>query len=74
MLGQFIARAIADHALPMDFLDKYKGKVDCEHARYGSCPVHRTGKLWVVHVKRSKALIRLHTRRIGIRMTQKKLV
>ncbi|XP_060782651.1 programmed cell death protein 4a isoform X2 [Neoarius graeffei] len=33
MLGQFIARAIADHALPMDFLDQYKGKVDCEHAR-----------------------------------------
>ncbi|MBN3311135.1 PDCD4 protein, partial [Amia calva] len=33
MLGQFIARAIADHALPMDFLDRYKGKVDCEHAR-----------------------------------------
>lgn len=34
MLGQFIARAIADHALTMDFLDQYKGKVDCEHARY----------------------------------------
>lgn len=34
MLGQFIARAIADHALPMDFLDQYKGKVDCEYARY----------------------------------------
>ncbi|XP_034044230.1 programmed cell death protein 4a [Thalassophryne amazonica] len=33
MLGQFIARAIADHALPMSFLDCYKGKVDCEHAR-----------------------------------------
>uniref|UniRef100_A0A672ICB5 Programmed cell death protein 4 n=1 Tax=Salarias fasciatus TaxID=181472 RepID=A0A672ICB5_SALFA len=33
MLGQFIARAIADHVLPMDFLDCYKGKVDCEHAR-----------------------------------------
>ncbi|XP_027024568.1 programmed cell death protein 4a [Tachysurus fulvidraco] len=33
MLGQFIARAIADHALPMDFLQKYKGKVDCDHAR-----------------------------------------
>ncbi|GAA6080967.1 programmed cell death protein 4a [Tachysurus ichikawai] len=33
MLGQFIARAIADHALPMDFLHKYKGKVDCDHAR-----------------------------------------
>ncbi|KAF4090843.1 hypothetical protein AMELA_G00056490 [Ameiurus melas] len=33
MLGQFIARAIADHALPMDFLDQYRGKVDCENAR-----------------------------------------
>nr|XP_015199398.1 PREDICTED: programmed cell death protein 4-like [Lepisosteus oculatus] len=33
MLGQFIARAIADHALPMNFLDRYKGKVDCDHAR-----------------------------------------
>lgn len=35
MLGQFIARAIADHALPMDFLSCYKGKVDCDHARWG---------------------------------------
>ncbi|XP_049427597.1 programmed cell death protein 4a isoform X2 [Epinephelus fuscoguttatus] len=33
MLGQFVARAIADHVLPMSFLDCYKGKVDCEHAR-----------------------------------------
>lgn len=33
MLGQFIARAIADHVLSMSFLDCYKGKVDCEHAR-----------------------------------------
>uniref|UniRef100_A0A8C2XSZ1 Programmed cell death protein 4 n=1 Tax=Cyclopterus lumpus TaxID=8103 RepID=A0A8C2XSZ1_CYCLU len=33
MLGQFVARAIADHVLPMSFLDFYKGKVDCEHAR-----------------------------------------
>ncbi|XP_066535609.1 programmed cell death protein 4a [Hoplias malabaricus] len=33
MLGQFIARAIADHALPMNFLHRYKGKVDCDHAR-----------------------------------------
>lgn len=33
MLGQFIARAIADHILPMSFLDCYKGKVDCDHAR-----------------------------------------
>ncbi|KAM3864816.1 programmed cell death protein 4a [Diretmus argenteus] len=33
MLGQFIARAIADHVLPMAFLDRYKGTVDCDHAR-----------------------------------------
>lgn len=33
MLGQFIARAIADHVLPMSFLNHYKGKVDCDHAR-----------------------------------------
>lgn len=33
MLGQFIARAVADHALPMEFLDRYKGRVDCDHAR-----------------------------------------
>ena len=33
MLGQFLARAIADHVLPMAFLDCYKGKVDCVHAR-----------------------------------------
>ncbi|XP_076003987.1 programmed cell death protein 4a [Genypterus blacodes] len=33
MLGQFIARAIADHVLPMAFLDSYKGRVDCDHAR-----------------------------------------
>uniref|UniRef100_A0A8C6ZVB5 Mannosyl-oligosaccharide glucosidase n=1 Tax=Nothoprocta perdicaria TaxID=30464 RepID=A0A8C6ZVB5_NOTPE len=33
MLGQFIARAVADHALPLDFLERYKGQVDCEHAR-----------------------------------------
>ncbi|KAI1883591.1 hypothetical protein AGOR_G00233150 [Albula goreensis] len=33
MLGQFIARAIADHVLPMGFLDQYRGKVDCDHAR-----------------------------------------
>ncbi|XP_042663997.1 programmed cell death protein 4-like isoform X2 [Tyto alba] len=33
MLGQFIARAVADHALPLGFLERYKGRVDCEHAR-----------------------------------------
>lgn len=38
MLGQFIARAIADHILPMSFLDCYKGKVDCDHARLARIP------------------------------------
>ncbi|KAM5125507.1 programmed cell death protein 4-like [Mantella aurantiaca] len=33
MLGQFVARAVADHALPLNFLERYKGRVDCEHAR-----------------------------------------
>ncbi|XP_042196076.1 programmed cell death protein 4 [Callorhinchus milii] len=33
MLGQFVARAVADHVLTTDFLDSYKGMVDCEHAR-----------------------------------------
>ncbi|XP_043559883.1 programmed cell death protein 4-like isoform X3 [Chiloscyllium plagiosum] len=33
MLGQFIARAMADHVLPTGFLDSYKGKVDCEQVR-----------------------------------------
>uniref|UniRef100_UPI00398ECD42 programmed cell death protein 4-like n=1 Tax=Pristiophorus japonicus TaxID=55135 RepID=UPI00398ECD42 len=33
MLGQFVARAMADHVLPEDFLDSYKGKVDCEQVR-----------------------------------------
>ncbi|CAI9611291.1 unnamed protein product [Staurois parvus] len=33
MLGQFIARAVADHALHLNFLDRYKGRVDCDHAR-----------------------------------------
>ncbi|XP_072263270.1 programmed cell death protein 4-like [Pyxicephalus adspersus] len=33
MLGQFIARAVADHALPYNFLDRYKGRVDCDQAR-----------------------------------------
>uniref|UniRef100_A0AAY3ZZE8 MI domain-containing protein n=1 Tax=Denticeps clupeoides TaxID=299321 RepID=A0AAY3ZZE8_9TELE len=33
MLGQFMARAIADHVLPMSFFNRYKGKVDCDYAR-----------------------------------------
>ncbi|XP_072924013.1 programmed cell death protein 4-like isoform X2 [Hemitrygon akajei] len=33
MVGQFVARAVADHVLSADFLDSYKGKVDCEHTR-----------------------------------------
>ncbi|MEQ2205618.1 hypothetical protein XENOCAPTIV_005897, partial [Xenoophorus captivus] len=41
MLGQFIARGIADHVLPMNFLDTYKGKVDCEHARRQQCMLGR---------------------------------
>ncbi|KAM6132366.1 programmed cell death protein 4-like [Pterocles gutturalis] len=33
MLGQFIARAVADRALPPGFLQRYKGRVGCQHAR-----------------------------------------
>ncbi|XP_051550848.1 programmed cell death protein 4-like isoform X1 [Myxocyprinus asiaticus] len=33
MLGQFIARAVADNILPNSFIDGYKGRVDCEYAR-----------------------------------------
>lgn len=35
MLGQFIARAAADNILSKSFIDGYKGRVDCEYARYG---------------------------------------
>ncbi|XP_057181011.1 programmed cell death protein 4b [Triplophysa rosa] len=33
MVGQFIARAVADNILPKSFIDGYKGRVDCEYAR-----------------------------------------
>ncbi|XP_060688360.1 programmed cell death protein 4-like [Hemiscyllium ocellatum] len=33
VLGQFIARAVADDVLPSNFLDSYKGRVNCDHAR-----------------------------------------
>ncbi|CAG0897625.1 unnamed protein product [Darwinula stevensoni] len=33
ILGNFMARAIADDCLPPAFLMGYKGKVDCDHAR-----------------------------------------
>ncbi|TRY97001.1 hypothetical protein DNTS_001433 [Danionella cerebrum] len=33
MLGQFIARAVADEILPKSFIESYKGRVDCEYAR-----------------------------------------
>ncbi|XP_045581755.1 programmed cell death protein 4 [Procambarus clarkii] len=32
ILGNFIARSIADDCIPPKFLQSYKGKVDCEHA------------------------------------------
>ncbi|KAF7252374.1 Programmed cell death protein 4 [Varanus komodoensis] len=58
MLGQFIARAVADHALPPDFLERYKGRVDCEHARAAldraavllriKRDVHRLDNVWGV--------------------------
>ncbi|XP_014769416.1 programmed cell death protein 4 [Octopus bimaculoides] len=33
VVGQFIARAVADDCLPPKFVSSYKGKVDCPHAR-----------------------------------------
>ncbi|XP_065489686.1 programmed cell death protein 4-like isoform X2 [Caloenas nicobarica] len=58
MLGQFIARAVADHALPQDFLERYKGRVGCEHARAAldraavllriKCDVNRLDNVWGV--------------------------
>lgn len=33
IVGQFIARAVADDCLPPKFVSSYKGKVDCPHAR-----------------------------------------
>ncbi|XP_015228162.1 PREDICTED: programmed cell death protein 4 [Cyprinodon variegatus] len=33
MVGQFIARAVSDQILSKSYLESYKGKVDCEHAR-----------------------------------------
>ncbi|KAM4751081.1 programmed cell death protein 4b [Anableps anableps] len=33
LVGQFIARAVSDQILSKSYIDSYKGKVDCEHAR-----------------------------------------
>ncbi|KAL2087049.1 hypothetical protein ACEWY4_018108 [Coilia grayii] len=33
LVGQFIARAVADDILSKSYIEGYKGKVDCEHAR-----------------------------------------
>ncbi|XP_053472716.1 programmed cell death protein 4b isoform X3 [Ictalurus furcatus] len=33
LVGQFIARAVADQILSKSYIDGYKGSVDCEHAR-----------------------------------------
>lgn len=35
-MGQFIARAVSDEILPKSYIEGYKGKVDCEYARYGN--------------------------------------
>ncbi|KAL3864300.1 hypothetical protein ACJMK2_005993 [Sinanodonta woodiana] len=34
VIGQFMARAVADDCLPPKFLSTYKGKVDCEHTQF----------------------------------------
>ncbi|XP_006630908.3 programmed cell death protein 4b isoform X1 [Lepisosteus oculatus] len=33
LVGQFIARAVGDQILSRNYIESYKGKVDCEHAR-----------------------------------------
>ncbi|XP_062845710.1 programmed cell death protein 4b isoform X2 [Trichomycterus rosablanca] len=33
LVGQFIARAVADQILSRNYVDGFKGRVDCEHAR-----------------------------------------
>ncbi|KAK2819556.1 hypothetical protein Q7C36_021202 [Tachysurus vachellii] len=33
LVGQFIARAVADQILSKSYIDSYKGRVDCEHTR-----------------------------------------
>uniref|UniRef100_A0A8C9U2S8 Programmed cell death protein 4 n=1 Tax=Scleropages formosus TaxID=113540 RepID=A0A8C9U2S8_SCLFO len=33
LVGQFIARAVGDQILSKSYIDSYKGKVNCEHAR-----------------------------------------
>ncbi|MBN3297209.1 PDCD4 protein, partial [Amia calva] len=33
LVGQFIARAVRDQILSRNYIESYKGKVDCEHAR-----------------------------------------
>uniref|UniRef100_A0AAY4AHG3 Programmed cell death protein 4 n=1 Tax=Denticeps clupeoides TaxID=299321 RepID=A0AAY4AHG3_9TELE len=33
LVGQFIARAVADQILSSSYIESYKGRVDCEHAR-----------------------------------------
>lgn len=34
LVGQFIARAVSDQILSKSYIESYKGKVDCEYARY----------------------------------------
>ena len=45
VLGQFIARAVADDCLPPKFVASYKGKVETPHARWGG---HNTLLLWLI--------------------------
>lgn len=34
LVGQFIARAVSDQILSKSYIEGYKGRVDCEYARY----------------------------------------
>lgn len=34
LVGQFIARTVSDQILSKSYIEGYKGRVDCEYARY----------------------------------------
>uniref|UniRef100_A0A087XH20 Programmed cell death protein 4 n=1 Tax=Poecilia formosa TaxID=48698 RepID=A0A087XH20_POEFO len=45
LVGQFIARAVSDQILSKSYIDGYKGKVDCEHARICRAALDRAAVL-----------------------------
>lgn len=45
-MGQFIARAVSDQILSKTYIEGYKGKVDCEYARYVVLGLHQNSLAW----------------------------